>query len=212
MRPPAICPQADVRAPAPCEGNDQSRRGTSQGDFVDIDRERMLNMRTITGIAASILALTFMAAAATPAAAQTIVSPPPGTDIAMYGELTIHGPTGGPGTPLAGPGVPGCPLIMDGKILSAAPGVVQVDSVTSCLTFTVPMFFRFNSATTGTIDLLEIGVPPSPNSKCIAINVPFTWSNPRYLTVPKFTGQVYPGGGTCRMDMKFLLYPDMTVI
>ncbi len=54
-------------------------------------------MRMITGIAASILAPAFMAAAATPAAAQTIVSPPPGTNITMYGTLTSHSILGGPG-------------------------------------------------------------------------------------------------------------------
>lgn len=170
-------------------------------------------MRMITKLAASALAPALMAAAMTPAAAQTIVSPPPGTPVTITGRMTLHSPFG----ILPGPGSPGsgCPFILNGKILSATPGVIQVDSVVSCQTFTVPMFFRFTTASTGEIDRLEatglvFGAPPS--IKCGADDIFFTWTNPNSMYVPPTDGETSPGVVGCRFEIRFTVSPNITVV
>lgn len=169
-------------------------------------------MGIVTKSAASILAASFMVVTIAPAAAQNIISPPPGTDVTILGVLRTYSPFGvGPGA--GGPGNPGCPLILEGEVVSATPGVIRVDKVTSCKIFTVPIFFRYTSPATGTIDLLEAtGLSYFyPNDKCGATDVFFTWSNPRYMDVPLTDGEVSPGIQACSFEIDFTLMPDIHV-
>ncbi|MES2058914.1 MAG: hypothetical protein V4564_23445 [Pseudomonadota bacterium] len=163
-------------------------------------------MKMITKIAASALAPVFMAAVVTSAAAQNIVSPAPGTNITMVGILINTGPTG-PGPGAGGPGNPGCPFILNGKVLSGTPGVIQVDSVTSCKVFTVPIFFRYLSANSGKIDRLEATrlAQFSMNEKCGASNIMFSWTNPDHAYVPPTVGNVpsLPGFPACSLEIHF---------
>ncbi|MGH6615454.1 hypothetical protein [Sphingomonas sp.] len=168
-------------------------------------------MKMITKIAVSALAPVFMAAAVTPAAAQNIVSPPPGTNIMILGIMTSSGLGSGP--IMGGASNPGCPFTLYGKILTATRGVIQIDTVVSCKVFTVPIFFRFTTATTGKIDRLEaIGLSPLlPTLKCGATNVQYTWTNPQDAHVPQTTGNIPPASGACNFKIDFIFSPGITV-
>ncbi|MGH6615453.1 hypothetical protein [Sphingomonas sp.] len=163
-------------------------------------------MKKITKIAVLALAPVCMVAIVMPVAAQNIVSPAPGTNITIAGILINNGPPG-PGPGAGGPGNPGCPFTLNGKVLSASPGVIQVDSVVSCRVFTVPIFFRFLSATSGKIDRLEATRLSlfSMNEKCGASNIMFSWSNPNHAYVPPTVGNVpsLPGFPACSLEIDF---------
>lgn len=168
-------------------------------------------MGMITKIAACAITPAIMATA--PAAAQNIISPPPGTDLTIFGILKNNTPIGvGPGA--GGPSNPGCGFTLQGKVISASPGVIRVDNVISCKVFTVPIFFRFDSPTTGTIDRIEATklAMAFPNLKCGASNVFFTWTNMNDLRVPATDGEVPPGIPACNFEIQFIVTPDVYVL